>query len=263
MKSLREIIVWIFIAAYLVVVLGFVSAERKTIPCISVNVAITDETNNHFVEEDDIISTLYEKHKNILGHPIDSINLSILEEIIHEHPSIKNAEIYANIHGELNIDIQQRNPILRIINYNRESYYIDDEGALMPLSDKYTAHVLVANGKINEPYKLRYTTDIVNFAKEEEFNRGEILKDLYILSKYIYEDEFWNAQFEQIYFNGIDFELIPRVGTHVIVLGSIENYKEKLRNLKAVYEVGFKKYGWNTYSKINLKYNNQVICTKR
>lgn len=263
MKSVKEILIWVFIAAYLVVVLGFVAEERKTIPCISVNVHIIDETNNYFVEEEDIITTLYDKGEKMLGYPIDSINLARLEELIYEHPSIRNAEVYADIQGDLNIDIQQRNPILRIINYNKESYYIDDEGALMPLSDKFTAHVIVANGKINEPYNLRYTKDIISYNEDDELNRGEILKDLYVLARYIYEDKFWKSQFEQIYVNGNEFELIPRVGTHLIIFGGIENYKKKLRNLKSVYQVGFKRYGWNNYSTINLKYDNQVICTKR
>jgi cell division protein FtsQ len=263
MKSFKEIATWVLIIGYLIVIFGFVSEGRKSIPCITVNVNITDETENFFVEEEDIITAIYDKGEKMLGYPIDSINLASLEELIYNHPSIKNVEVYTGIRGDLNIDIKQRNPILRIINYNNESYYIDDEGALMPLSEKFTAHVLVANGKINEPYSLRYTKDILSSSENDELSRGEVLKDLYVLAKYIYEDEFWNAQFEQIYVNGNSFELIPRVGTHLIILGGIENYQEKLRNLKAVYEVGFKKFGWNTYSKINLKYNNQVICTKR
>jgi len=263
MKFVKEILSWILITAYLIVVLGFVSEERKNIPCISVHVQIIDRTNNYFVEEDDIITAIYDKGEKMLGYPIDSINLARLEALIYNHPSIKRAEVYADIHGDLNIDIIQRNPILRIINYNKESYYIDEEGALMPLSNKFTAHVLVANGKINEPYSLRYTKDILTQTEEDELNRGEVLRDLFVLAKYIYEDEFWRAQFEQIYVNGKSFELIPRVGTHVILFGGIENYKEKLRNLKSVYQIGFKKFGWNNYSTINLKYHNQVICTKR
>jgi cell division protein FtsQ len=262
-KRVFEIASWIGIAAYLVLVLGFVSEKRKVIPCSNVNVNIIDKTNNYFVEEQDVISIIYDKGENLLGYPVDSIDIARLETLIYRHPSIKRAEIYADYFGELNIDIEQRDPILRIINYNNESYYIDDAGALMPLSDKYTAHVLIANGKINEPYSLRYTKDIMSYNEENELNRGKVLKDLYILAKFIYDDDFWRSQIEQIYVNNDGFELVPRVGTHLILFGDIQQYKKKFRNLKAVYEVGFKKFGWNNYSTINLKYDNQVICTKR
>ena len=42
------------------------------------------------------------------------------------------------IDGGLKVDVKQRNPIIRIINADGDSYYLDDEGKLMPLSDKYT-----------------------------------------------------------------------------------------------------------------------------
>lgn len=263
MKRIVEILIWLGILAYLIIALGFVSGKRKQVPCMSVNVNIIDKTNNYFVEEEDVISLIYENEEKLLGYPIDSINIARLETLIYHHPSVKKAEIYDDFYGNINIDIEQRNPILRIINFNNESYYIDNEGALMPLSDKYTAHVLVANGNINEPYSSRYTKDIMGFNEEDELNRGKVLKELYQLASFINSNEFWSAQIEQIYVRGNEFELTPRVGTHIIEFGTIENYKEKLRNLKAVYEVGFKAYGWNNYSKINLKFNNQVICTKR
>ena len=263
MKRFGNILIWVLILSYLIVALSFVSEKRKNIPCHNIDVLITDKTNNYFVEKDDVIALIYDKGEDIIGYSIDSINIANLETIILNHPSIKNAEIYRNIYGNLHVKVEQRNPIIRIVNYNKESYYIDDEGALMPLSHKYTAHVLVASGVINEPYTLRYTKDILGYNQDDELNRGQLLRDLYILGKYLHQDPFWEAQIEQIYVINNEFELIPRVGTQIIEFGSIENYKEKLRNLKALYRVGFKKFGWNTYTKINLKYNNQVICTKK
>ncbi|MCK4663688.1 MAG: hypothetical protein KAT68_12530 [Bacteroidales bacterium] len=263
MRKIKEIVIWVLLISFLVTTLGFVSAKRKQILCNEVEVYIIDKTNNNFVEEDDIISLINDKGRKILGTSLDSLNLTKLETLIYNHPSVKKAEIYNTINGKLKIDIKQRKPILRIINYNRESYYIDSEGALMPLSDNYTAHVLVANGDLNEPYLLRYTKDIISFTDYDELNRKFVLRDLYFLAKFINDDNFWLAQIEQIFVIGNEYELIPRVGPQIIEFGNIENYREKFRNLKALYEVGLKSEGWNKYKKINLKYNNQVICTKR
>jgi cell division protein FtsQ len=69
---------------------------------------------------------------------------------------------------------------------------------------------------------------------------------------------------EQIYLNEKgEYELIPRVGAHVVKFGSFENYREKFRNLKAFYKKGLNNVGWNQYLYINLKYDNQIICTKK
>mgnify|MGYP000956836569 FL=1 len=42
-----------------------------------------------------------------------------------------------------------------------------------------------------------------------------------------------------------------------------ENYKKKFRNLRAFYLQGLNNVGWNKYEKISLRFDNQVICTKR
>ena len=77
-------------------------------------------------------------------------------------------------------------------------------------------------------------------------------------------DDFWNDQIEQIYVNqNNDVELIPRVGEQVIMLGSFENFEEKLANLKLFYDQAVPKVGWDKYSIINLKYKDQIVCTKK
>lgn len=262
-KNIKEIFIWLSITAYLVIALSFVSEKESQIPCSSVDVAIIDNSHNHFIEEDDVISMIYNKGGKLLGYPIDSINLNNLENLINKNPSIKSSEVYRTINGVLKINIEQRTPIVRIINFNNESYYIDEQGALMPLSRNYTARVLVANGDINEPYQLNYSTDIITSSKSDELKRHCVLCDIYKLARFMYNDKFWRSQIEQIYVNNGEYELIPRVGSQIILFGGIENFSKKFIKLKALYRQGFVNVGWNKYKSINLKYNNQIICTKK
>ena len=72
--------------------------------------------------------------------------------------------------------------------------------------------------------------------------------DVYRLVTFITDDKFWNSQIEQIYVNNkYEFELIPRVGSHIIELGRVEDLEEKFENLKILYLRGFNKIGWNQY----------------
>jgi len=99
---------------------------------------------------------------------------------------------------------------------------------------------------------------------KREDQSGDRLVEIYKFCNYLSENEFWNDQVVQIYVNlRGEYELIPRVGAHHILLGSMDQWEKKLRNLELLYEQGLSKYGWNTYQTINLKYTNQVICTKR
>ncbi len=263
MKKLKNIAPWIIILLYIAILLPLIAAKKNEIKCSKIIVRILDETNNFFIEEGDVLSMLNDKGEKIIGEGINSINVNKLEEFLLLHPSIKEANVYRNLQGNLEIKIIQRNPILRIINKNRESFYVDELGKIMPLSNKYSAHVLIASGNIGLNYTKLILAQNAKIGDNSVNNSNALLLDLYQLASYIYHDEFWRAQIEQIYVLDNGFELIPRVGTHLIKLGSIDNYKNKFRNLKALYIQGLPSSGWNKYKTINLKYNNQVICTKR
>lgn len=263
MKKFQNILSWVVLTLYLILVLSFISAKRKEVACETVKVHVYDGTKNLFIEEKDVLNMLKRNKINVIGQPIEDINVNRLEEIIKFHPSVKQADVYRSLTGEIKVGIEQRNPILRVYNNRGESFYIDDMGTAMPLSTKYSAHVLVASGNISFTYSRL-------LALKKESTGGKVvekpiaqLNDLYTLATYIYADEFWRAQIEQIYINGKDIELIPRVGTHVIKLGTMEDFTKKFRNLKALYEQGLPVVGWNNYKTINIKYSNQVICTKR
>ena len=60
-----------------------------------------------------------------------------------------------------------------------------------------------------------------------------------------------------------EFELIPRVGAQVIEFGKAVDMEEKFEKLWILYNEGFHNTGWNQYERINLKYKNQAVCTKR
>ena len=90
------------------------------------------------------------------------------------------------------------------------------------------------------------------------------LAEIHRFCTYVMGHPFWREQIVQLYVNRRgEYELIPRVGAHQILMGSMEEWELKLRNLELLYQQGFSTYGWNSYGTINLKYTNQVICTKR
>ncbi|MDY6800837.1 MAG: hypothetical protein SVU94_06405 [Bacteroidota bacterium] len=264
MKKLKDILIWVFVVAYLAVSMSFVTKKRKLVVCHSINVTIMDSSRNQFVTQSDIIEFLRQPDMNVVGNSISSINTKKIETEILTYHSVKNAEVFVNVNGEINVEVTQRKPIVRIINKKGESYYIDQEGAIMPLLDKYASHVLIANGHIVEPFEVYRTHKINCESNEKGVEKNRLICDLFKLCKFIDEHKFWKAQIEQVYVNDeMEFELIPRVGAHQIFFGDINNYQKKFRNLEAFYHQGLNNVGWNKYDKINLEFENQVICTKR
>jgi len=264
MQIVKNILIWGILIAYLIVAMSFVTERRKQVVCNDIKVFLVDNTEHKFVTENEIKDLLNKKGKSVMGIKIDEINTQEIEERINKNGAIRKAAVYVTVNGDVRVDIAQRNPMFRVINKKEQSNYIDDDGKKMPLSRKYTAHVLVANGHIVEHFELNKTIDILCDQKDVETPKNYVICDLYVLSKFICDNDFWRSQIEQIYVNdNNEFELIPRVGAHQIIFGSIENYEKKFRNLRVFYEKGLNKVGWNNYTKINLKFDNQIVCTKR
>ena len=139
--------------------------------------------------------------------------------------------------------VTQKEPLVRVQNKWGKSYYLDIEGKPFPLSRSYTQRLMVANGNIID------SVDVAVVSK---------------VAKYIHQNEFWNAQIMQLHINeNKEIELIPRVGNHIILLGSEEEMEAKFEKMMLFYQKGVQQTGWNQYSIINLKYKNQLVCVKR
>ena len=258
MKKFFNILIWVSLIFLLVITLGFVEQRKSTSMCAGLKIDIDRSDGNYFVLEEDIQNLITNK-----GYDLDSMNLNSfdvhhVEWLLNNNPSIKNAQVYATIDGYIRIDIEQRKPILRVLTKSNDSYYLDREGSIMPLSNKYTANVIVANGAIFSQDSIIYQANVNAFEKDH------ILSQLYDIAAFVSVDDFWKSQIVQIYVDeNNNVELIPRVGNHNIILGDARNLEEKFKKLMLFYKKGLSKTGWNEYRTINLKYNNQVVCTKR
>lgn len=253
--KIRKIIpafMWLLLIMSVAVLLSFVQNKRNGQVCrdVKINFATTDEF--HFVDSAVVFDLINRGGVDkVKGKPMQEINVSELEEQIERNPYVRNAEVYSQIEGDLVIEIQQKRPLIRVFSQSGDSYYIDELGYKMPLSDYYTARVLVCNGAINEQYNKIDTIG------------SKVLKNLYLLAQYVEKNPFWKAQFEQIFVNQEgDFVLIPKLGEQKIVFGGIENYEEKFRRLQLFYKHAITKAGWQKYNTINLNYSGQVICEK-
>jgi len=250
MKKVLKIASWIGIAAWFVVVLGFISSESNQVLCNRMDVILSDTILHRFVTPADIRNMLEEDDFQIQGYPIDEINTRLLEATLEKNAYIKNAELSTDISGRLEVNVEQRIPLVRIMPYGKRGYYLDTEGKMLPLSDQYTPLILLASGNI--------------FFPGENSKANKQLEEIFRFCTYLSEHPLWKEQIVQIYVNKSgEYELIPRVGAHHILMGGMEKWEIKLRNLELLYKQGLSRYGWNSYGTINLKYTNQVICTKR
>ncbi len=243
---------------------GFSSTRQNQMKCNQVIITIMDTLGQTFVEPVDIRLIVHNKFGELEGQKLSSINISLLEKIISNNPFVADAEVFSSVDGKLNIEVLQRRPVVRVVNFKQESFYIDDQGFFMPLSEKYTARVPVANGYIFQRETERRVLNLTEGDFSEPDTSITAIDKVFRVANFISQDDFWTAQIEQIYVNSnSDMELVPRVGSHTIILGDANDLKGKFDRLFLFYTEGLNKAGWDKFKTINLKFKDQVVCTKK
>lgn len=241
---------WLISLSGLITLMSFIEIKKSTLKCKDVKVLLPGQFN--FIERDEVDRILMANAGAMVGRDMDEINIHKLENALKANPFIEFAKVYADMTGIIHVQIRQREPVIRVVNMANLHFYIDANGNKIPLSDNYTAKVLVASGFIEEDFSGRVDT-----------LKTKMAKDLYRTALYIKGDTLWDNQIEQLFVDlKGDVEMVPRVGSHKIILGSADSLQTKFRNLLVFYKKAIPKVGWDTYKTINLKYANQIVCEK-
>ena len=249
-KGILISFVWLLCLSGLVILMSFIEGKKSAQVCKDVKVILPGKDN--FIERFEIDRILMSSGGQLVGRKLKDINIHKLENSLKSNPFIEFAKVYADMDGIVHVEVRQRIPLLRVINRANVQFYIDEKGNKMPLSENFTANVLVANGLIDE-----------DFSGKVDSLSTKLAKDLYRMALFIKSDTLWNNQIEQLYVDVKgDIELTPRVGNHEIILGDADSLQTKFKNLLIFYKKAMPKVGWDTYKTINLKYANQVVCVK-
>jgi len=185
------------------------------------------------------------------GQQIGLLNIERLERVLEEDPFILNADVYIDARNMIHVKVEQREPVLRIIDDNGLHYYLDKDGNKMPLSKHFSARVMVATGSL-PPH-------VPGFLDKKK----HLLKDVFLLSRYIEEDRFLRTLIEQIYVSNGKILLAPKIGSYKIVLGKMEGYEEKFERLRLFYDEVTPYEGWRRYKTVDLSYKGQIVCERK
>lgn len=246
-KILQSLLTMLLLAAVVFVVL---SASKRTNEqnIKGTEIVIKNEDYCQFVSKDEVRKRLFEqRHVNPQSLKVSTINLKQLENILCTNPWIEYAQVFVDNQHKLNIQVSQRVPQLRVFDRIGNTYYVDSTGKILPITDNYTHYELL----------------FVNVPQLKEDSIGALmLKRMIKLAQYIKRDSFWLAQTsEVIVHDHQNFELVPVLGSHKILLGDLSNLSEKLENVYAFYQNVLNKIGWDKYTLIDARYKNQVVAS--
>jgi len=247
-------LIWVGMLMALVFIYSWLSKKENNNIVKKIKIEIDRENDIAFLDSFEVLKIAkgYNLENNILGVSNKQLEIDKIEEQLEFNPFVANADVSIDVSGTLLIKIMQRSPMLRIYNNSRQTYYVAKNGYKFPVNSNYSPRVMVANGKIAETLM------------DSAYINTQVMKDLLAISSYCAKDKFWNSQIEQLYVdNYLDINLIPKVGSHIIVFGSAAQMEDKFLRLKTFYKNGLNNIGWQEYKKINLKFSNQIVAEKK
>lgn len=243
LKKILSILSVVLLAGYLVYSVVALTDRHEDIRlCRGVDLHITDSLHFDLINEEMIMSLLQEHSIDPIGLPLNEIDPEKVEATLLLHPLVGKAQCYKTGGDMLRINLSSKVPLVRVINNRGNDFYVDSRGEI--LSQRSLAVQLpVATGYI-----------------DRHFAANELLQVVRALD----HSDFWKAQVEQINVTkDRQIELVPRVGDHLLILGTADDIENKLERLMHFYKKGLDNVGWNKYSSISVAYEGQVVCKKR
>jgi cell division protein FtsQ len=224
----------------LVIFLFAFTSKRNESRKLTKSVVFFLDDSNPFIKQETVNKLLIENKKDVTILQKDKLDLNKLEKSINTNPMIEKSEVFVSIDGVLKAIVKQKKPIARVFNESG-SFYIDYQGSIMPLSDEFTARVPIVSGEIN---------------KENKDDLNELLR-------FVYNDEFLKKNIIgiQILPSG-SLKMLTRNFNYEIEFGKIVNSELKFNNYKAFYQKAVLDSSLYHYKTINLKFTQQVVCTK-
>ena len=261
MKGL-VLVFFVLIGAGTLVLWAFSIANHNSQPVPELRVNIQRGQHvDELISKQEVDSIVHNHFGLLQGTPMSQIDVGAIQIVVNRHPAIQSCNVYMGVDGILNIDIQQRAPMFRVRNSDGSGFYVDTLGQSFNLLDRAVAYVPIFSvegvmGAMEHP------------ATKEYYDENTLglthLDELITFGNHMRKHAELKDWTEHVHLTAMGtIEVIPRIGRQVIEYGSIYNLEMKTKMLFQFYRSQVYITDLEKYSRINLNFENQVICEKR
>ncbi len=240
MKKVATYLSFFLLLVFLTFLYGF-TTNRNGLKKVKNTVVEFEAGDNNFLTHSMVDKLLIQNDEFVKNQPKRLVDLHFLEANVLANPYVEKTAVFLTVDGVLKTLIKQRTPVARIVNKDK-SFYVDKYGAKIPLSANFSARVPLVSG-VGGSEQIKELTQLIKIINSNSFFAKEIIA----IQK--------NTQNEYVF--------TVRSGDYKIVFGELKNVSEKFKKLTAFYNKAFKDKTINNYKTINVKYHNQVVCTKQ
>ncbi len=230
--------------------IAFSERKQGSWICHNIVIELDNENENHFLDAADVLRLVNQGQSTLIGTTMDRIDLKTLENKLKYDRHILDAELFGDLKGNLIVKVELRRPIARIVRDDAPDAYIAEDGTIMSVSEKYTSRVLLISGS--------FTRKLVDAGNMYELEEGRQIMEM---MEFINDDRFWKSQVAQMDVdNSGEITIYPQITGQRIEFGKPDNVESKFRKLMIFYKEILPTKGWTKYSKVNLKYEGQIVA---
>lgn len=246
---IKKSLVFTALSLVLIGFIGFVEKRDSQRRFQNIEVRVKGIEDVYFVDEKQVLKFIMAEMPLLKsGISMQEVNLDQIEKLVETQGFVKNAEVFADLKGNVMVEISQHQPMARIVRPTAADGYISTEGVILPTSPNYTSRVMTIEGAYAE-----------GLLRHENISQSHT--ELLELIRFIHQDEFWSAQITGLDIpRKNDIRLYQQVGKQVIEIGEATDLKEKFKKINLFYEQILPAKGWNAYSRVNVKYKGQIVC---
>ena len=210
--------------------------------CSAIEVEVINADSTSFVTPQGVLSDLKGQGIEVIGQHMGEIDASSIEEALRKSPYLENADCVKCQDGRLLIRVSQLVPVMRVFDGDA-SYYVNRAGKRMGASSFYHCDVPVVQGHFTRKYPATRLLPLIDFIEKDSLLHSLV------------------TMFQVNDTNNII--IVPNFSGHVVNIGNATGFENKFAKLKLFYGEVLPKKGWNTYDTISVKWNHQVVATKR
>lgn len=238
MKKVTKMLILPLVVILVLALYSFANKRHRNKEVTDIKISFTDYSDP-FISETNVNKLLIQKEDSVNNLFVEKLDLNKSESRLVADPMIRTAEVSVDLNGKLQVKVEQRVPIARLM--GSENGYLDDDNLIMPLSKEHTALVPVVTG-----FKPEFQEQLYNFIK------------------FVRKDELLNTAITQIALsNNGNATLMLRSSDMRLKLGKLEQVERKMSNFKAMLAKVEKDNRVSQIKSMDFRFDQQVVVTKK
>lgn len=242
MKRVVRIILSVVLLAYIVVAVSWSRNIADDRLCNGIRIEVSDPDNSRFVTSKEVAKEIKSFTKTNGRVRLAEINTDSIELLLNSIDKIESATCRVLTDGYILIDVKPMCPVARVFDKG-VSYYLNKDGKRISADARYHVDCPVISGNFSESFTPHHILPVVY--------KIEADSTLTSLVTHIKAD------------GPTNIILVPMIHGHVINIGDTDNLNDKFYRLSRAYKDILPVKGWNFYDTISVKWNGQIVATRR